>query len=165
MDEKSRINSEQISIITKIKYNQFLSDLSNGNFLEKKINHLFKIEFEEIFNEILILTNDQFLSQIKNGISLSLSDIYSENCLSNQKLISLIEAGLQSINSDYISLYNFLSNAWSNNEKTFKKKSSNEDMLKIFRKHCINNDEYAYHNCDLDNNTFLIINSTQNDKN
>ena len=45
MDEKNRKNSEQISIITKIKYNQFLSDLSNGNFLEKKINHLFKIEF------------------------------------------------------------------------------------------------------------------------
>jgi hypothetical protein len=36
MDEKNRKNSEQISIITKIKYNQFLSDLSNGNFLEKK---------------------------------------------------------------------------------------------------------------------------------
>ena len=165
MENEDQKNSNQLSMMSNIKYNQFLSDLSNDNYLEKKIKHLFKIEFEEIFSDILILNNEQFLSQIKNGICLSLSDIYSENCLSNQKLISLIEAGLQSINSDYISLYNFLSNAWSNHEKTFKKKSSNEDMLKIFRKHCINNDEYAYHNCDLNNNTFLIINSTQNDKN
>ena len=161
MDEKNRKNSEQISIITKIKYNQFLSDLSNGNFLEKKINHLFKIEFEEIFSEILILSNDQFLSQIKNGISLSLSDIYSENCLTNQKIKSIIESGLQSINNEYTKIYNFLSKAWNNQEKNLKKKSLNEEILKIYRKHCINNDEYAYHNCDLKNNAFLMIHDNE----
>ena len=161
MDEKNRKNSEQIGIITKIKYNQFLSDLSNGNFLEKKINHLFKIEFEEIFSEILILTNDQFLSQIKNGISLSLSDIYSENCLTNQKIKSIIESGLQSINNEYTNIYNFLSKAWNNQEKNLKKKSLNDEILKIYRKHCINNDEYAYHNCDLKNNAFLMIHDNE----
>ena len=163
MDDLYSKNSKQMSMMSNIKYNQFLSDLSNGNYLEKKIRHLFKIEFEEIFSDILILNNDQFLSQIKNGISLSLSDIYSENCLSNEKIISMIEAGLQSINTDYINLYNFLSKAWSNHEKNIIKNTSNEEMLKIFRKHCINNDEYAYHNCDLKDNTFLIINSSQSD--
>ena len=122
MEDEHQINSNQLSLISNMKYNQFLSDLSNENYLEKKIRHLFKIEFEEIFSDILILTNEQFISQIKNGICLSLSDIYSENCLSNQKLISLIESGLQSITSDYNALYNFLSNAWSNHEKILKKK-------------------------------------------
>ena len=160
MDAIYSKNSKQMSLISNIKYNQFLSDLSNDNYLEKKIKHLFKIEFEEIFSDILILNNDQFLSQIKNGISLSLSDIYSENCLSNPKIISIIELGLQSINTEYLSLYNFLSKAWSNHEKNIKKNSSSEDALKIFRKHCINNDEYAYHNCDIKNNTFFIINNS-----
>ena len=151
-------NSKQMILISKMKYNQFLSDISNGNYIEKKIRHLSKIEFEEIFSDILILSNEQFLSQIKNGISLSLSDIYSQNCLSHQKVIILIESCLQLINSEYINLYNTLSKAWLNHEKNLRKKTPlNEEMLKIFRKHCINNDEYAYHNCDLKNNTFLVI--------
>ena len=162
MEEEKIKNSQQIALMSKIKYNQFLSDLSNGNYLEKKIRHLFKIEFEEIFSEILILTNEQFLSQIKNGIMLSLSDIYTENCLSNQKIIPIIESCLQSINTEYLNIYNFLSKAWNNHEKNIKLKPSNENILKTFRKHCINIDEYAYHNCDLKNNTFIIINSDQN---
>ena len=93
-------NSKQMILISKMKYNQFLSDISNGNYIEKKIRHLSKIEFEEIFSDILILSNEQFLSQIKNGISLSLSDIYSQNCLSHQKVIVLIESCLQLINSE-----------------------------------------------------------------
>ena len=162
MEEENIKNSQQIALMSKIKYNQFLSDLSNGNYLEKKIKHLFKIEFEEIFSEILILTNEQFLSQIKNGIMFSLSDIYSENCLSNPKIIPMIESCLQSINTEYINLYNFLFKAWNNHEKNIKLKSPNENILKTFRKHCINNEEFAYHNCDFKNNTFIIINSDQN---
>ena len=165
MDNIYEKNSKQLSLISNRKYNQFLSDLSNENYLEKKIKHLLKIEFEEIFCDILRLNNEQFLSQIKNGLSLSLSDIYSENCLSNQKIISLIEAGLQSINTDYNNVYNFLSKAWANHEKNSKKQSTKEELLTVFRKHCINNDEYAYHNCDLKNNTFIIINSQQIDNN
>ena len=161
MDDIENIeNSKQMNLKSKIKYNQFLSDLSNGNYIEKKIRHLSKIEFEEIFSDILILSNEQFLSQIKNGISLSLSDIYSPNCLSHQEIIFLIENCLKLINTEYINIYNTLSKAWSNHEKNLRKKSqSNEELLKIFRKHCINNDEYAYHNCDLKNNTFLMINN------
>ena len=159
-DTESIENSKQMNLISTMKYNQFLSDISNGNYIEKKIRHLSKIEFEEIFSDILILSNEQFLSQIKNGISLSLSDIYSQNCLTHQKIIILIENCLQSINTEYINLYNTLSKAWLNHEKNLRKKSPlNEEMLKIFRKHCINNDEYAYHNCDLKNNTFLVINN------
>ena len=73
---------------------------------------------------------------------------------------------MQLINTEYINIYNTLSKAWSNHEKNLRKKSqSNEELLKIFRKHCINNDEYAYHNCDLKNNTFLMINNNSFDNN
>ena len=36
MDDLYSKNSKQMSMMSNIKYNQFLSDLSNGNYLEKK---------------------------------------------------------------------------------------------------------------------------------
>ena len=151
-------NSVQISKISNMKYNQFLNDISLGNYLEKKINHLSKIEFEEIFSEILILSKDQFLSQIKNGISLSLEDMYSDKCLTNNKLILLLENSLKIINNEYIRLNDILNKAFFEYEKNNKKKNENTYFLKNFRKHCINENEYAYHNCELKNNYFIIIN-------
>ena len=35
MEEENIKNSQQIALISKIKYNQFLSDLSNGNYNSK----------------------------------------------------------------------------------------------------------------------------------
>ena len=142
-------NSKQ-SELTNSKYNQFQIDLNNGNYIGKKLNHFFKIEFEEIFSELLILKKDQFISQIKNGVELSLRDMYSDNCLSNEKLMNMIESGLQSIIKDYTNIFNILSKFWIHHEK-MKRRGQSEEMLKIFRKHCINMDDYAYHNCDFKN--------------
>ena len=153
-------NSKQ-SELSNSKYNQFQTDINNGNYIEKKLNHFFKSEFEEIFSELLILKKDQFISQIKNGVELSLRDMYSDNCLSNEKLINMIESGLQSIIKDYTNIFNILSKFWSHHEKT-KRRGQSEEMLKIFRRHCINTDDYAYHNCDFKNNYFIIIRDEDN---
>ena len=159
-------NSKQFSNSANSKYNQFLNDINNGNYVEKKINHFLKNEFEEVFSEILIINKQQFIDQIKKGVSLSLEDLYSEKCLTNEKLLNLIEASLLSITNDYINIYNFLSKSWSNHEKISKRKGQEEEMLTIFRKHCINTDEYAYHNCEFKNNNFIVINEeNQNKKN
>ena len=56
-------NSKQIIKLTNSKYNQFQTDINNGNYIEKKLNHFFKSEFEEIFSEILILNKQQFIVQ------------------------------------------------------------------------------------------------------
>ena len=158
-------NSKQIIKLTNSKYNQFQTDINNGNYIEKKLNHFFKSEFEEIFSEILILNKQQFITQIKNGVSLSLEDIYSDKCLTNEKLLNMIEKGLQSIQNDYINIFNFLSKAWSNQEKLLKRRGQSEEKLKIFRKHCIDTDDYAYHNCDFRNNFFITIKEDDNSNN
>ena len=36
MENEDQKNSNQLSMMSNIKYNQFLSDLSNDNYLEKK---------------------------------------------------------------------------------------------------------------------------------
>ena len=154
-------NQKQTAKLSYSKYNQFQTDISNINFIEKKLNHFFKSEFEEIFSEILLINKQQFISQIKNGVSLSLEDIYSDKCLTNVKLINMIEKCLQSIQKEYSNIFNFLSKAWTNHEKISKRKT-NEDIFKIFRKHCINTEESAYHNCDYKNNYFIAINEDDN---
>ena len=157
-------NSKQISKLSDTKYNQFQTDLINGNYIEKKLNHFFKSEFEEIFSEILLLSKQQFITQIKNGVSLSLEDIYSEKCLNNEKLINMLENSLQSIQKDYTNIFNYLSKSWSFHEKLSKRRgnSNSEEILKIFRKHCIDTEEPAYHNCENKNNYFITINDEEN---
>ena len=150
--------SKQISKKSDSKYNQFQIDLTNGNYMDKKLNHFFKSEFEEVFSEILLLKKEQFIGQIKNGVSLSLEDIYSEKCLSNEKLINMIENCLKSIEKDYTNISIFLSKAWLHHEKFSKRRGNSEEILKIFRKHCIDTEEPAYHNCDFKNNYFIVIN-------
>ena len=150
-------NSKQNTKLSDSKYNQFQIDITNVNYIEKKLNHFFKSEFEEIFSEILLLNKQQFINQIKNGVSLSLEDIYSDKCLNNEKLINMIENFLQSIEKDYTNIFNFLSKEWSNHEKIPKRRGYTEEILKIFRKHCINTDETAYHNCEFKNNYFITI--------
>ena len=155
-------NSKQMAKLSDSKYNQFQTDITNINYIEKKLNHFFKSEFEEIFSEILLISKQQFISQIKNGVSLSLEDIYSNKCLTDEKLLNMMENCLQSIQKDYTNIFNFLSKAWANHEKIPKRRMHTEEILKIFRKHCINTEEPAYHNCDFKNNYFITINEDDN---
>ena len=157
-------NSKQISKMANSKYRQFQNDITHGNYISKKINHFFKSEFEEIFCEILLIQKEQFLNQIKNGVSLSLEDIYSDKCLTNEQLIKMIENGLQSVENDYINIFNILSKAWTRYEKISKRIGHSEEILKVFRKHCLNTDEYAYHNCDSKNNFFITIKEENSNK-
>ena len=154
-------NSKQTKL-ENTKYNQFQTDMTNGNYIEKKLNHFFKSEFEEIFSEILILNKDQFIAQIKNGVELSLRDMYSDNCLLNEQLINMIDDCLQSIMKDYTNNFNILSKFWNNHEKIGKRRAQSEEIVKLYRKHCINTEDYAYHNCEYKNNYFIIVRDEDN---
>ena len=68
-------NQNQIVKSVNSKMNQFMTDINNGNYIEKKINHFIKIEFEDVFSEILILDKEQFINQIKNGVFSASNDI------------------------------------------------------------------------------------------
>ena len=50
------------------KFNKYKKDFQNERMFLFKINQLFTDEFEEIFDDILILNESQFLSQLKNGV-------------------------------------------------------------------------------------------------
>ena len=154
-------NSKQTKL-ENTKYNQFQTDMTNGNYIQKKLNHFFKSEFEEIFSEILILNKDQFIAQIKNGVELSLRDMYSDNCLLNEQLINMIDDCLQSTIKDYNNIFNILSKFWNNHEKIGKRRAQSEEILKLYRKHCINTEDYAYHNCEYKNNYFIIVRDEDN---
>ena len=156
-------NSMEISKIINSKYNQFQKDIDNGNTIEKVLNHFFRIEFKEVFSEILLLNKEQFLKQMKNGVLLSIEDIYSDKCLTDERLINMIDNSLNGILNEYTNIFNFLTKVWESQEKKInKKKEKSDEFLKIFRKHCIDCADYAFHNCDNKNNYFITIKEDEN---
>ena len=48
------------------KYNRFKKDIHNERMFLFKINNLFSDEFEEMIEDILILDENQFMSQLKD---------------------------------------------------------------------------------------------------
>ena len=64
-------STENLDEEEKNKYDQFQEDIKNEYNMEKKVNYLFKKEFENGLSDILILNENTFLDQIKNGVSLS----------------------------------------------------------------------------------------------
>ena len=143
------------------KYSKFLLDIEKINYIEKKINHFYKNEFEEIFTDILILTEQQFLDQIIRGVTLVLEDTYSDACLSNNKICTYIDKGLKKIQNDYKTYYEILSKAWIQQEKKISKRKNSELLRIKYRKHCEGCEDYASHNCDKDSK-FLTIKDENN---
>ena len=146
------------------KYSKFLTDIEKINCVEKKINHFYKNEFEEVFTDILILTEQQFLDQIIRGVTLVLEDTYSDACLSNNKICSYIEKGLKKVQNDYKTYYDILSKAWTQQEKKVSKRKNSELLYIKYRKHCEGCDDYATHNCGKDSKFLTIKDENDNIK-
>ena len=72
---------------TEIKMKQFREDIKNEIIFEKKLIYLIKIEFDAILDNILLLEPNSFIDRIEKGIYFFYENLYSENCLSDQKLI------------------------------------------------------------------------------
>ena len=71
------------------KYNKFKKDILNKRMFLFKINQLFTDEFEEIFEDILILNENQFMSQLKNNVKSELEGIYSYQIFSEKKCTNI----------------------------------------------------------------------------
>ena len=115
MSSKENLDKEE-----KNKYDQFQEDIKNEYNMEKKLDYLFKKEFENGLPDILILNQSTFLDQIKNGVSLSLELKYTNECLSNNNLQNLIEKSLEKIKTQYLENYKIINEAIENKSKSRK---------------------------------------------
>ena len=147
---------------TQKKMNQFKEDIKNEVIFEKKLIYLIKTEFDTTLNDILLLEPDSFIDRIENGINFFYENLYSENCLSDLKLISMIEKLLNLKKTEYSSIAILLRNAMNNYERNKTKIIQKEYILTNFRKHCINTSKIAKHNCGSQNANFILVKDKDN---
>ena len=151
---ESNKNCEDQDIETKLKL--FEKDIENERTMSRKIIRLFRNELEEIIEDILILKEDQFISHIKSGVISELEETYSEDSLQNKKLNKIIDNSLEQIKKEYKENYDLLS------KYTSRRNFSNDDEEIVYRKHCINNEEFPSHNCGRKPNKFIIVKNDNN---
>ena len=152
-------------IIENKKLN-FKNDIENETLMKRKVYNLFKNEFEEALPDILLIKGVQFIDQVKNGVLLVLENTYTDQCLTNDKLKDILENGLNEIKKEYKNKYLLLSESWEEYEKNSKKKIGDNkfETLINFRKHCIDSQDFASHNCKHKQNRFIIIKNQKGEK-
>ena len=130
------------------KLSKFEADIKDLKNFSEKLSSLFLTEYEEIINDILNLKEELFIDQIKEGVSLFLEDLYTDYCLTENRVVKLISKNIEEIKNKYKQDFLLVNNAWNSYEKSLKKKFNKDfNYLTGFRKHCINSEENACHNC------------------
>ena len=147
--------------LSEEKWENFKEDMKNLEEMSKKIKNLLLIDYEAIFPEILLMSKNQFLSNIKKGVYSNLEDLYTNNVKNDTKLKSLIDDNLKIIDEKYEINYNLLKAEWAN----FNENKNDKNCLYSYRKHCFNDSEYASHNCKDNDSKFIIITINNNESN
>ena len=154
MSYSKRINDE--NEIKKLEL--FKKDIQNYDSFNEKIRNMYQAELDEVFQEILIISKEDFISFITNGVKNLLSDMYSEQIFNDETLKEIKENCENDINKEYNSHFEKLIQSWKNYERENKRNNiTQKNYLTHFRKHCSKTDNFAYHNCQHSQNKFYIV--------
>ena len=141
----------------KKKYEIFKKDIENYDSFNEKIRNMYQAELDEVFQDILIISKEDFISFITNGVKILLSDMYSEEIFKDENFIKIKESCENDINKEYKIHFEKLNKSWKNYERENKKKNNEINYLTHFRKHCSETDNFAYHNCQNSQSKFYIV--------
>jgi hypothetical protein len=90
------------------KYIKFKKDIQNERMFLFKINQFFNDEFDEMFDDILLLNENQFFTELKNRVETELEEVYTDKIFTDRKFSNIFTKGLNNIKSDYKSSYDLL---------------------------------------------------------
>ena len=139
------------------KYHLFENEILNEEDFTKKIKDIFRLQYFEKLQDILILQKNQFLEQIEQEVLFILKKIYSEQIITNLKFNLLFKSSFQDFESKYNSefrsihsKYDFFLRLQSKSIKT--NNSTDIEALSCyyfsnFRRHCLNHTGPALHKC------------------
>ena len=141
------------------KYKAFQNDIKDYNNFSEKIKNLFLYEIDNIFEDILITNETDFISSIQNGVEMQLTDMYSEYFLNDKNYLKIFEQNLNYTKNYYKKNYNIIKNAKNFYESLIYNNTTLEPYYLIkYRKHCCESPMYAHHSCERKKpNKFLII--------
>ena len=132
----------------KRKFAQFKREIKNEREITGKIQNMFNNEFDDSFQDILISTEEEFLTNISDNINSLLTDMYSEECLSDDNLIKICEIYDKDVEDKYKNSFELLNKSLKIFERENRRGKINEkNYLTNFVKHCAETDDIPYHNC------------------
>ena len=142
------------------KYNIFKKEIQNERMFLFKVNQLFNDEFDDMLEEIFLLNESQFMSQLKNRVETELEEIYSDKIFSEKKFTNILDKAFNSIKIDYKPNYQMIYAAYDNylkNKNT--KKNDIEFLTNKYRRHCIKetDNEFATHICNSNLGKFILV--------
>ena len=158
------------------KYKLFEKEITNENDFIKKTEEIFKLQYFEKLQDILILQKAQFLEQIEQEVLFILKKIYSEQITLNTKFNSLFKTIFQQFESKYISQFKEIHSKYDFflrlKSKSIRTKNTtdiealNYYYISNFRRHCLNHTGPALHKCGRgEKGKFIKININANAKN
>jgi hypothetical protein len=150
-------STENIDLIEVKKNELFKKDILDLKILSEKITKMYEDEFKEAFKQILLLSKEDFMSFIINGIRILLIEMYGEENLNDDNLIKIQEKSFNKIEKEYQMNYRKLNYAWNNYIREKNKNKENINYLTNFRKHCCETNDIAYHNCQIEQSKFLSV--------
>jgi uncharacterized protein YaaW (UPF0174 family) len=125
--EKSSNEFNQIN--SQIQLNKFNEDISNEKQFIDKITSLYSLEFDNIFQDLLLIPKDQIIENINSNIKTILLNQYTNTCFQNKTLTNIINNLSDSIETKYNLHCTILITAWNNFNK---EKTTNINYLQIF---------------------------------
>ncbi len=137
----------------------FKRDIRNLSNFSEKLSELLKTEVDNVFPDILTLSEDEMIENINNGIKFILSDIYTDEVFNESSLTNLLNRKINDIRKDFKRQYEIISSSYEFYENLNKKRQKLDDYyLTNFRKHCADCDNECFHNCSRHSSKkFLIV--------
>ena len=122
-------------------------DSLNTKELISKLDILFEEQLSKTFKDIMILQRNNFLNIIISEVKNFLDEQYGEEIYKNEKFINFFSSSCNNLEDKYNTYLDELSKAWEEYQLNKKSKNENSYFFSNFRKHCLNTDNYAMHNC------------------
>ena len=131
-------------------------DLLNIKELISKLDILFEEQLSKTFKNILILPKNNFLNIIISEVKNFLDEQYGEEIYTNEKFINFFSSACNNLEDKYNTYIEELTKAWEDYQSNNHLKNEKSYFFTNFRKHCINTDNLAMHNCSEGENGYFI---------
>ena len=138
------VTNESSGLILLDKHQKEIKD---DKSFEEKLDTIFQEEYDENLEDILILEEESFLQQIKDGVYLIIENMFPDISLTDEKITNLIAENMENIHKKYNHDFFLINKEYSSYIKLSKRRTNSDSLLKRFRKHCLYTEEYASHNC------------------
>ena len=138
------------------KISSYNKDLLNIKELISKLDILFEEQLSKAFKDILIIPRNNFLNIIISEVKNFLDEQYGEEIYKNEKFINFFSSSCNNLEDKYNTYYEELTKAWEDYQSNKHLNNEKSYFFSNFRKHCIDTDNFALHNCSEGKNGYFI---------